>query len=70
MRIYSQDIGKGFGREKCSKLIMKSGKWHMADGMELPNQEKVRMLGEKEKDKYLGILEGNTIEQVETKERI
>ena len=37
--------------------------------MELPNQEKIRMLGEKETYKYLGILEADTIEQVEMKEK-
>ena len=31
------------------------------EGMELPNQEKKRTLGEKEMYKYLGILEADTI---------
>ena len=43
---------------------MKSGKRHLTDGMELPNQEKIRTLGKKEKYKYLGILEADTIKQV------
>ena len=38
--------------------------------MELPNQEKIRMLREKEICKYLGILEAGTIKQVEMKEKI
>ena len=38
--IYSQDIGMKFGKEKCAMLVMKSGKRHLTDGMELPNQEK------------------------------
>ena len=42
---------------------MKSGKWHLTDGMELPNQ-KIRTLAENETYKYLGILEANTIKQV------
>ena len=29
-----------FGIEKCVMLIMKIGKRHMTDGMEVPNQEK------------------------------
>ena len=49
---------------------MKSGKWHLMDGMELPNQDNIRMLGEKETYKYLGILEADTIKQVEMKEKI
>ena len=37
--------------------------------MELPNQDKIRTLGE-ETYKYLGILEADTIKQEETKEKI
>ena len=37
VRIYSQDIGMEFCIEKCAMLVMKSGKRHMTDGMELPN---------------------------------
>ena len=69
MRIYSQDIGIGFGIKKCALLLMKSRKWHMTEGIELPNQEKIRTLGEKENYKYLGILEVDTIKQVEMKEK-
>ena len=70
VRIYSQDIGMEFGIEKCAMLVMKNGKWHLTDGMELPNQDKIRTLGEKETHKYLCILEANTIKQVEMKEKI
>ena len=42
----------------------------MTDGMELPNQNKVRTLGETETYKYLGILEADAIKQVEMKEEI
>ena len=38
--------------------------------MELPNQDKIRMLGEKETYKYLGILEADTIKKGEMKEKI
>ena len=48
-------------------LEMKSGKRRMTDGIELPNQDKIRKLGEKETYKYLGILEADTIKQVEMK---
>ena len=51
-------------------LVMKSGKWHMTDGMELPNHDYIRTLGENETYKYLGILEANTIKQVEMKDKI
>ena len=36
VRIYSQDKGMEFGIEKCTMLVMKSGKRHLTDGMELP----------------------------------
>ena len=42
----------------------------MTDGMELPNQDKIRTLGVKETYKYLGILEVDTIKQVERKDKI
>ena len=70
VRIYSQDIGMEFGREKCSMLAMKSGKRHMTDRMELPNQDKIRTLGQEETYKYLGILEADTTKQVEMKDTI
>ena len=40
------------------------------DEIEPPNQEKIRMLGEKETFNDLGILETNTIKQSEIKEKI
>ena len=54
VRICCQDIGMEFGFEKCAMLVMKSGKRHLTDGMELRNQEKISTLGEKKTDKYLG----------------
>ena len=48
VRIYSQDIGIEFGIEKCAMLVMKSGKRHLTGGMELRNQDKIRLLAENE----------------------
>ena len=45
---------------------MKSGKRHL----ELPNQDKIRTLAENETYKYLGILEADTIKQVQIKDKI
>ena len=42
----------------------------MTKGIEQPNQAKIRMLGEKETYKYFGILEVDTIKQVEIKKKI
>ena len=70
VRIYSQDIGMEFGIEKCAMLVMKSGKRHMTDGMELPIHDRIRTLEENETYKYLGILEADTIKQVQMKDMI
>ena len=70
LRIYSQNIGMEFGIEKRAMIAMKSVKRHLTDGMELPNQEKIRTLEETEITKYLGILEADTLNQVEMKEKI
>ena len=67
--IYSQKMGMGFGIEKYAMLIMKSIKWHQTDGMELLNREKFTTLGEKEANKYFGILEADIIKQVDMREQ-
>ena len=70
MRIYRQDIGMEFGIQKCTMLVMKSGKRHLMERVELPNQVVIRTPGEKETYKYLGILEADTIRQAEMKGKI
>ena len=55
VRIYIQDIEMEIGKEICAILERKSGKWHLTDRKELPNQEKIKMLAENETYKYLGI---------------
>ena len=69
VRIYGQEVEVKFGIEKCS-MQMRSGKRHLTEGTELPNQEKIRMLEEKETYKYLGILEVETIKKMAMKEKI
>ena len=68
-RIYSLDIEIEFGIEKCAMLKMKSGKRETAEGIELPNQENIKTVGEKKNYKILGILGMNTIKQEEIKEK-
>ena len=70
VRIYIQDIGMESGIEKCAMLVMKSGKRHLTDGIELWNQDKIETFGEKKTYKYLGILEADAIKQVEMKNKI
>ena len=50
-----------FGIEKCVLLVMKNDKRQLTDGIEQPNQDKIRKLAENETYKYLGILEADTI---------
>ena len=60
-----------FGIEKCAMLMIKrGGKRHLTDGMEQPNQDKIRTLGEKETYKYVAIQKTDTIKLVEAKEKI
>ena len=59
-----------FGIEKCALLVRKNDKRHLTDGIEQPNQDKIRTLAENETYKYLGILEAYTIKQVEMKNKI
>ena len=54
-----------FGIEKCAMLVMKSGKRHLTDGMEIPNKDKIKTLAENETYKYMGILGADTIKQAE-----
>ena len=56
-------VGMEFGIEKCAMLIRRSGKLYMMERIELPNQEKIRMLKEKEIYKYLGD-EGKNLKRV------
>ena len=70
VRIYNQDIGMEFGIEKYAMLVMKSGKQHLTERMELQNQDKIRKSRKKETNKYFGTLEADTIKQVEMKENI
>ena len=70
MKIYIQDIRIGFDIEKFAMLVMKRGKWHIREVVELPNKSIDRTIGEKETFKYSGILQADTIKKVEMKEKI
>ena len=54
-----------FGREKCA-MIMRNGKKKITEGTELPNQERIRKLGEKETYKNLwNIRSGNNLTRLD-----
>ena len=57
-------------KKKTGNSDTRSGKRHLTDGMELLNQDMIRMLGEKETYKYLGVFEADTIKQVQMKDKI
>ena len=59
-----------FGIDKSAVLVMKSGKRHRTDRIELPNQDKIRTLAENDAYNYLGILKADTIKQVQMKHKI
>ena len=69
VRIYSHNTGMEFGIQNYAALVMKRVTRYLIDGMELPNQDTIRRLGEKETYKYLSIVEADTIKQVEMKEK-
>ena len=58
-----------FIEEKYAMGITRGRKKQVTEGIELPNQERIRRLGRKENYKYFGILEAVTIKQVEMKEK-
>ena len=57
VKIYRQGTEMEFAREKYAMIMMKTKKCHLTEGIELPNQDKTRMLEETETYKYLRILE-------------
>ena len=57
VRVFSEDVGMEFGKEKCAMLVMEKGKIVRSVGIELPNGKVIKSLQEGESYKYLGILE-------------
>ena len=68
LRIYSQDIWIEFGINKWAMLVMKSGKRHITEGVELRNQVDIKLLGDKENYKYLRVFGADTMKQQKIKE--
>ena len=57
VRVFSEDIGMEFGKEKCAMLVMEKGKIVKSFGIELPNGKVIKPLQEGESYKYLEILQ-------------
>ena len=69
IRLYSQDIEMKFGVGKCVILVMKSRKTEIPEGTELPDQQSLRMLGEKEIYNHLRIMEADIFKLAEMKKK-
>ena len=70
VRVFSKDIGMQFGLDKCAVLTMKRGRVVKSDGIELPNDKKIRSLEQDDSYKYLGILQSNEIQRKEMKDKV
>ena len=55
VRIFSQDIRRLFGLDKCEVLEMRRGRQVRSNGIDLPDDQHIREV-EEEGHKYLGIL--------------
>ena len=71
VRIYGQDIEIEFSMEKCTLLLIRSGKQQMMEGIELQKKKKKKTRTPRENEPYknLGILEADTIKQTVMKEK-
>ena len=69
VQIYSQDKVMEYGMETYAIVVMNCGKRQFPDKTELPNQDKIRTIGEKRSSTYLWILEADTIKQKHMKEK-
>ena len=58
--LIQMNVGMEFGIKKCAILTMKRVGGINDEGIKLPNQKRIRTLEEKE-NKYVGILEADTI---------
>ena len=70
VRVFSEDIGMEFGIDKCAMLVLKRGKFERSEGIQLPDNEQIKSLGEKEGYKYLGILEADGVLEKDMKEKL
>ena len=70
VRIFSDDIGVGFGIDKCAKLFLKRGKITKFYGISLPDGTVMKGLIEGAGYKYLGIPQADQIRYTKMKEKV
>ena len=56
IRVFREDIGMEFGKEKCTMLVMEKGKIVKSVGIKLSDGKVIKSLQEGESYKCLGIL--------------
>lgn len=57
VRIFGNDVGMNFGINKCAVRVMKRDRMVKSVGIELPNERRLRALGEDDDGyNYLGVL--------------
>ena len=70
VQIFSKDIGMQLGIDKSAILVMKKGKIVKSDGIELPNEEVIKSLEERQSHKYLCVLETDEVMVNEIKDKV
>ena len=69
VRMFSDDAGMVFGVEKCAVLVLKRGKMVRTEGIELPDEKRMREVS-LDGYKYLGVLQLDSIMNREMKEKV
>ena len=70
VHVFSSDIGMEFGVKKCAMLVMRRGRLVRSEGIVLPDENEIRVIGENDSYKYLGVLEADQIKREEMKETL
>ena len=70
VKAFSDDIGMTFGLDKCAKATFIRGKLKCTSSIVLDIDTKIKKLYQEETYKYLGIEEGDGIQQGKMREKI
>ena len=70
VRVFSADIGKEFGIDKCAMLVVKRGSVQRTEGVKLPDEQTIKGLNEGDTHKYLGILQADKVHYTEMKAKV
>ena len=70
VRVFSQDIRKEFGIDKCTTIVLKRGKLVKSDGIKISDGEEMKSLNEGDGHKYLGVTGADEIKKKEMKEKM